>query len=162
MRALSQTEQVFLTEHRVARLATADAQGQPFVVPICYIFVGGVFYSALDEKPKRVAPTHLKRVRNILANPQVSLVVDVYDEDWSRLAYIQIRGRAELVDPGIEEHAEAIRLLRVKYPQYRQMAIDQQPVLRITPTSVVSWGAIAAQDAPPSSGSSGFGDGLQS
>lgn len=161
MRALSQTEQAFLADHRVARLATADAQGQPFVVPICYIFTGGIFYSALDEKPKSVAPTSLKRVRNMLANPQVSLVIDDYSEDWSRLAYIQIRGQAALVDPGIDEHAAAIRVLREKYPQYRQMAIDQQPVVRITPTSVVSWGAIAAQDAQPSSGSSGFGDDLQ-
>ena len=161
MRALSQAEQAFLTEHRVARLATADAQGQPFVVPICYIFAGGVFYSALDEKPKSVAPTHLKRVRNILANPQVSLVIDDYSEDWNRLAYTQIRGQAALVDPGIEEHAEAIRLLRAKYPQYRQMAIDQQPVVRIIPTSIVCWGTIAVQGALPSSGGSGFGDGLQ-
>jgi coenzyme F420-0:L-glutamate ligase/coenzyme F420-1:gamma-L-glutamate ligase len=162
MRALSQAEQAFLTDHRVARMATADARGQPFVVPICYIFARGVFYSALDEKPKSVAPTHLKRVRNILANPQVSLVVDEYDEDWSRLIYIQIRGQAALVDPGIEEHAAAIHLLRAKYPQYWQMAIDQQPVLRITPTSVASWGAIAAQDDQPSSGGSGFGDSFQS
>lgn len=161
MRALSQAEQTFLTEHRVARLATADAQGQPFVVPICYIFAGGVVYSALDEKPKSVAPTHLKRVRNMLANPQVSLVVDEYHEDWSRLAYIQIRGQAALVDPGVQEHAEAIRLLRAKYPHYWQMAIDQQPVVRITPTSIVSWGAIAAQDASPSSGGSGFSGDLQ-
>jgi PPOX class probable F420-dependent enzyme len=161
MRALSQTEQLFLTDHRVARLATADAQGQPFVVPICYIFDGGVFYSALDEKPKNVAPTHLKRVRNILANPQVSLVVDDYEEDWSRLVYIQIRGQAALVNPDIEEHAAAIRLLRAKYPQYRQMAIDRQPVLRITPTSIVSWGAIAAQDTQPLSGGSSFSSDLQ-
>lgn len=159
MRELSQAEQAFLADHRVARLATADVQGQPFVVPICYIFAGGVFYSALDEKPKSVAPTHLKRVRNILANPQVSLVVDEYDEDWSRLAYIQIRGQSALVDPGIEEHAAAILLLRAKYPQYRQMAINQQPVLRIIPTSLVSWGAVDAQRL---SGRSGFGDSLQS
>lgn len=161
MREFTQAEQEFLAGHRVARLATADAQGQPFVVPICYLFERGGFYSALDEKPKSVAPTHLKRVRNILANPQVGLVIDDYDEDWSRLAYIQIRGKAELVDPGVEEHRAAICLLRAKYPQYRQMAIDQQPVLRITPTSVVSWGAIDAQDAQRSSGHSGFGDGLQ-
>ena len=161
MRALSYAEQAFLTEHRAAHLATADTHGQPFVVPICYIFAEGVFYSGLDEKPKRVAPTHLKRVRNMLANPQVSLVVDDYSEDWSRLAYIQIRGQAALVGPGGEEHAQAIHLLRAKYPQYRQMAIDQQPVVRITPTSIVSWGAIAAQDTLPSSGGSGFGDSLQ-
>lgn len=149
MHELSQAEQEFLAGHRVARLATVDARGQPFVVPICYIFAGGIFYSALDEKPKSVAPTHLKRVRNILGNPQVGLVIDEYDEDWSRLTYIQIRGQAKLVDPGGEEHTAAILLLRAKYSQYRQMAIDQQPVLRITPTSIVSWGAIDAQDSWP-------------
>lgn len=149
MRELSQSEQEFLADHRVARLATADAWGQPFVVPICYVFVGGVFYSALDEKPKSVAPTHLKRVRNILENPQVGLVIDEYDEDWSRLTYIQVRGQAKIVDQGEEEHTAAILLLRAKYPQYRRMAIDQQPVLRITPTSIVSWSTIDAQDARP-------------
>ncbi|HEY7350728.1 MAG TPA: TIGR03668 family PPOX class F420-dependent oxidoreductase [Ktedonobacterales bacterium] len=142
MRELSQAEQQFMQQHRVARLATADAQGCPFVVPICYAFDGFSVYSALDEKPKSVAPTRLKRVRNIQANPRVALVIDDYSEDWRALAYIQIRGRADLLVEGTGEHAEAIRLLRAKYPQYRAMAIDQQPVLRITPEAIVSWGAV--------------------
>ncbi len=145
MRALSQTERWFIDTHRVARLATADAQGQPFVVPICYAFDGAYFYSALDEKPKSVVPTCLKRVRNILANPRVALVIDDYSEDWSLLTYVQIRGQAVLVEPGTEEHAEAIRLLRAKYPQYGQMAIDQQPILRITPQAIASWGTVRSQ-----------------
>ncbi len=141
MRELSPAEQQFLQEHRVARLATTDAEGQPFVVPICYVFDGGALYSALDEKPKSVAPTQLKRVQNIQVNPRVALVIDDYVEDWSRLAYIQVRGWADLLSRGTEEHARAIGLLRAKYPQYRAMAIDQQPVLRITPKTVISWGA---------------------
>ena len=149
MRELSQAEQHFLQAHRVARLATADADGQPSAVPICYAFDGRVVYSALDEKPKSVEPMRLKRVRNIQTNPRVALVIDDYAEDWRSLAYISIRGRAELLAVGTEEHAGAVRLLRAKYPQYRQMAIDQQPVVRITPTSVVSWGAIGALGAPP-------------
>lgn len=141
MRELSAAEQQFIQEQRVARLATTDAQGQPFVVPICYAFDGLCFYSALDEKPKSVAPARLKRVRNIQANPRVALVIDEYTEDWSHLAYIQIRGRADLLPEGTAAHVSAIRLLRAKYPQYQVMAIDQQPVLRITPEAIAPWGA---------------------
>ncbi|HLW00854.1 MAG TPA: TIGR03668 family PPOX class F420-dependent oxidoreductase [Ktedonobacterales bacterium] len=144
MRELSQAEQDFLQIHRVARLATADAQGQPYAVPICYAFDGRWVYSALDEKPKSVEPTRLKRVRNIQANPRVALVVDDYAEDWRLLAYIQLRGQADLLPVGAEAHAGAVRLLRAKYPQYEQMAIDQQPVLRIAPEAIVTWGAVAA------------------
>ncbi|HEU5368422.1 MAG TPA: TIGR03668 family PPOX class F420-dependent oxidoreductase [Ktedonobacterales bacterium] len=142
MRELSPAEQQFLQAHRVARLATTDAAGQPYAVPICYAFDGHCVYSALDEKPKSVAPTRLKRVRNIQANPRVALVIDDYGEDWSRLAYMQIRGQADLLAVGAAGHAEAVRLLRAKYPQYERMAIDQQPILRITPEAVVAWGSV--------------------
>jgi len=142
MRQLSQAERQFLTTHRVARLATVDAQGQPFVVPICYVFDGTAVYSALDEKPKSVAPMQLKRVRNIIADPHVALVVDDYSEDWRALAYLQIRGQAVLVEPGSQEQRAAIPLLRAKYVQYQAMAIDQQPVLQITPEAISSWGAV--------------------
>jgi PPOX class probable F420-dependent enzyme len=144
MRELSPAEQQFIQAQRVARLATADADGQPFVVPICYAFDGRYIYSALDEKPKSVAPMRLKRVRNIQANPRVALVIDEYAEDWNRLAYLQIRGRADLLPPGTAEHAAAVLLLRAKYPQYGAMAIDQQPILRLTPEAVVSWGTVQA------------------
>jgi PPOX class probable F420-dependent enzyme len=147
MRELSQAELGFIQAHRVARLATTDAQGQPFAVPICYAFDGHFVYSALDEKPKTVEPTRLKRVRNIQANPRVALVIDDYAEDWRALAYIQLRGRADLLPVGSEAHAGAVRLLRAKYPQYEQMAIDQQPILRITPEAIVTWGAVQAPDA---------------
>ena len=111
-------------------------------MPICYAFDGRVVYSALDEKPKSVEPTRLKRVRNIQANPHVALVIDDYSEDWRELAYLQLRGRADLLPVGSDEHAEAVRLLREKYLQYGSMAIDQQPILRITPEAVVAWGAL--------------------
>ncbi len=140
MRELSPAEQQFLQTHRVARLATADAAGQPYAVPICYAFDGHCVYSALDEKPKSVEPARLKRVRNIQANPRVALVIDDYAEDWRALAYIQLRGLADLLAAGTEAHADAVRLLRAKYPQYAAMAIDRQPILRITPQAVVSWG----------------------
>ena len=93
----------------------------------------------LDEKPKRVADSDLRRVRNIEGNPGVALVVDRYDEDWSRLAFVQIRGEARIVSPGEAGHAEAIAALRAKYPQYRAMAIEQRPVIAIGHLTATSW-----------------------
>src|SRR3954454_14227 len=87
----------YLGSARVARLATVDAQGRPYVVPVCFAFDGRSIYMALDEKPKSVSPARLKRVRNIQANPHVSLLVDSYGEDWSRLSYVMVGGEARLV-----------------------------------------------------------------
>src|SRR6266511_2230132 len=85
---------------RVAHLATADAYGQPHVVPICFVFDGNYFYSPIDEKPKRTAPQKLKRLKNIQENPQVALVIDSYNEDWRKLAYILVRGSARVLLSG--------------------------------------------------------------
>src|SRR4029077_14156187 len=74
----------FLRSARVARLATADKSGQPHVIPICFVFDGQNFYSPIDEKPKRAAPTNLKRLRNIRENPKVTIVIDHYEEDWRK------------------------------------------------------------------------------
>jgi PPOX class probable F420-dependent enzyme len=123
----------------VGRLATADAGGAPHVIPVCYVFDGQAIYSVLDQKPKRSALPRLKRVRNIQANPRVALVVDHYEEDWQRLWYILVSGQAELLVEG-NERVEAIKLLRQKYSQYRDMPIDPNPVIKITPDRVVSWG----------------------
>jgi len=127
---------------RVARLATLDAERRPHAVPICFACNGSVFYSAIDRKPKRVAPNRLTRVKNIQETPQVALLVDEYDEDWTRLWYVLVRGEAELVsDPA--EGNRAIRCLRAKYPQYdMDMLADDAPVLRITPVQITAWGKI--------------------
>jgi PPOX class probable F420-dependent enzyme len=85
---------------RVAHLATADAAGQPHVIPICFVFDGANFYSPIDEKPKRVTASKLKRLRNIRENPRVALVIDHYDENWAKLAYILVTGRARLLASG--------------------------------------------------------------
>jgi coenzyme F420-0:L-glutamate ligase / coenzyme F420-1:gamma-L-glutamate ligase len=108
-------------------------------VPVCFAWDGTRAYFALDEKPKQVAPTTLKRVRNILAHPNVALLIDYYSDDWRRLAYVLLRGAAILLEVGSEEHVAAIALLRDKYSQYRAMAIEQQPVIRLAPERVVSW-----------------------
>jgi PPOX class probable F420-dependent enzyme len=106
-----------------------------------------LIYIALDEKPKNVPPNRLKRVKNILENPKVALVVDRYSEDWDLLAYVMVRGRAGLVELGTEEHAAAIRLLRGKYHQYERMRIEENPTISIRPERAASWGAL---DAPES------------
>lgn len=147
---------VLLDEARVARLATVDEHGRPHVVPVCFVFDRAIAYIALDAKPKRVPVTRLRRVRNILANPEVQLLIDRYDEDWSRLAYSQLRGRASLLDSG-EDHANALRLLREKYPQYRQMPLEDAPVIRIEVYETASWAAGLSGDPRASEDAPGMG-----
>ncbi len=140
MAQVSPSQARLLADARVGHLATADAAGVPHVVPVCYALAEKVIYSVLDQKPKRVSVARLRRVRNIQANPHIALVVDHYEEDWLSLWYILVLGRAELLWEG-EERVTAIRQLRQKYPQYREMDIEGNPVIRITPTKVVSWAA---------------------
>ncbi|MDE2842089.1 MAG: TIGR03668 family PPOX class F420-dependent oxidoreductase [Chloroflexota bacterium] len=130
----------------VGRLSTAGASGTPHVIPVCFALdwdgTSAAIYIALDQKPKRAALTRLRRVRNILENPQVALVVDHYDSDWTQLWYILLTGAAELLEDGAreaEERREAVRLLRQKYPQYLEMDIDGNPVIRITPHRATAW-----------------------
>jgi coenzyme F420-0:L-glutamate ligase / coenzyme F420-1:gamma-L-glutamate ligase len=145
--SLTDDERAFVLAQRAGRLATANAHGQPSVVPVCYAYDGSRFYSPLDEKPKRVGPGELRRVRDIAANPAVSLVIDHYEDDWSRLGFVQVRGRAELLAPGEPGHADAVRRLRERYVQYQTMALAERPVIAITPEAVVSWGPAVSQGA---------------
>ena len=103
------------------------------------MFDGQSLYSPLDEKPKSTGVRSLGRVRNIEANPQISLVIDDYSEDWKKLVYVLISGEAEVIDPADKEHAQAVVLLRAKYPQYGSMAIESRPMLRIRPTKIKVW-----------------------
>lgn len=147
----------FLQAERVARLATVGRDGGPHLVPVCYALAAdadtlAALYIALDEKPKRVAPQQLRRVRNILAEPRVSLLVDRYDDgDWDNLAFVRIDGMATILAPGEAEHAAALTLLRTRYPQYRAMDLASRPIIKIAPTTLRSWGALApsAADAAP-------------
>src|SRR5438876_205733 len=135
---LTEAETAFVQIMRVARLATADENGSPHLVPVCYAFDGTRFYTPLDEKPKRVAGTQLRRVRNIEARHEASLLIDQYDDDWSRLGYVLVHGHADLLQPEDEAHRHAVALLRERYTQYRTMALEQYPVIVITPDSVTS------------------------
>ena len=138
---MNKNTEAFIRDARTAHLATADKSGQPHVIPICFVFDGKQFYSPIDEKPKRIAPAKLKRLRNIAENPQVALVIDRYDEDWRKLGYALIFGKARILLSG-EKHQRAVKLLLGKYPQYRSMAIDERPMIVITPKRIVSWGAL--------------------
>jgi PPOX class probable F420-dependent enzyme len=126
-----------LTEGRVARLGTADAAGRPLVVPICYAYDGRAIFSAVDAKPKRTR--QLRRLRNIVENPHVALVVDEYDEDWSRLRWVIVEGRADLLDAGAD-HARGLDLLHTKYRQYQALGLPREsPVIRIVPERFLTW-----------------------
>jgi len=131
-----------LEASRVARLATLDTERKPHAVPICFVCDGSLFYSAIDHKPKRVAASQLARLKNIKKTPQVALLVDQYDEDWTRLWYVLVRGEAELVS-SVAERNRAIKRLRAKYPQYdADMLPADAPVLRITPVRITVWGKV--------------------
>ena len=125
---------------RVGHLATADAEGRPHVVPVCFAYLDGRIYIAIDEKPKR--SLRLKRLRNIEENPRVALVFDRYDEDWSRLGWVMVRGTATVIDGGAE-HERAVAELREKYEQYRSMTLEGRPVISVTVERVSSWGDLA-------------------
>ena len=129
-----------LYESRVARLGTADRAGQPLVIPVCYAFDGRACFSAIDAKPKRVGTLQLRRIRNIAENPRVSLTVDRYDEEWSRLCWVIVQGRADILTEG-PERAGAVDLLQVKYAQYRAMGLDRETatVIRIAPEKALYW-----------------------
>ena len=134
-------EQVaFLREQRVARLATVDEAGRPHVLPVCFAELDGLLYTPIDEKPKRGDPRSLRRIRNILAHPDVCLVVDHDEENWTHLAWLQVRGRAALVED-LGERTRALAHLRARYPQYRAMDLESRPLIRITPDHVVGWAA---------------------
>lgn len=147
---LTEAEATFVQQQRVARLATVDVDGNPHVIPVCYAFDGTRFYTPLDEKPKRVESYQLQRVRNIMAHATIALVIDRYDDDWSQLGYVLIRGQAELIPPeqtGV--HSQALALLRERYMQYRAMALEKYAIIVITPAQVTSWGpALQPQRLP--------------
>ena len=142
---LNQRQRDFLDHSRVGHLATADAGGAPHVVPVCYAIAadrekGETLYITIDEKPKR-QDRPLKRLRNILENPQTAFVVDRWDEDWTRLGWVMLRGRAEILDAGAE-HDRAQGLLIARYPQYRAMQLGGLPVIALRIARATAWGEL--------------------
>jgi PPOX class probable F420-dependent enzyme len=130
----------FLDAHEIGHLATADRAGTPHVVPLCYARVADRLYFVADDKPKRRGPRALKRLANIAANPRAALVVDDYDADWTRLAYLLVHLDAALVDDA-HEYAAALAALRERYAPYRDMALElaTHPMVRLTPRRWHLW-----------------------
>jgi PPOX class probable F420-dependent enzyme len=139
---LTEEQRRFLEAERVARLATADRSGRPHVVPICYALLGDTVYFTIDEKPKRRPGAALKRLANLRENPFAALVVDRYHEDWSRLAWVMVQGRAAILPSG-SEHDRAQAALRARYPQLAAMRIAHLPVVAILLDHAASWGRLA-------------------
>jgi PPOX class probable F420-dependent enzyme len=111
-RPLTPWERALLAQQRVAHLVTVNAAGEPAVVPVVYAFDSAHVITPLDGKPKRVGVMQLRRVRDIAANAQVALVIDHYDEAWSQLAWVQLRGTATLIEEG-PRYAPGMALLAV-------------------------------------------------
>jgi len=161
MAILSQPARDFLARQRVGRLATADRHAAPHVVPVCYAVADDTLYITIDEKPKRAAAEGasakpaaaegasalkrarpLKRLANIAENPTVAVVVDRWDEDWTRLGWIMLRGAAEILADGAE-HDAAQALLVARYPQYAAMRLADLPVIAVRIARATSWGDLA-------------------
>jgi PPOX class probable F420-dependent enzyme len=126
---------------RVARLATVGADGCPHLVPICFVLERDVLYSAVDEKPKR--SRRLKRLENIRNHPDVAVLVDHYEEDWTRLWWVRLDGTASVLDEG-PEREHALALLREKYEQYR----SQPPTGPVIAVHVERWRAWSSGTGP--------------
>jgi PPOX class probable F420-dependent enzyme len=145
---LSADQRAFLGPARQAVLATIAADGRPRLVPICFVLDAAqpILYTPIDEKPKRESdPLALARIRDITADPRVSVLVDRWDEDWSRLAWLRASGRAVVLDPtadaDADEHGHAVAALRAKYPQYATHRLETRPLIRVTLESVTTWGS---------------------
>jgi len=139
---VSEHQARFLASCRVGHLATANARAIPHVVPVCFIVNDGTLYITIDQKPKGDVRT-LKRLRNIIENPVAVFVADRWDEDWTRLGWVMLRGPAEIIADGAE-HDRAQALLRSRYPQYRNMELGGLPVIAIRIEHVTSWGDLSA------------------
>ena len=128
----------------VATLATVDADAEPTVIPICFVYQSGRLYTPIDDKRKRVSWGRLKRLRNIEGNPKVSVLVEEYSKDWSQLAYVLFHGLAEALlpqGPFAREHRSAVQSFHDKYAQYRSSTIDRRPIIRIIPSRARHWTA---------------------
>jgi PPOX class probable F420-dependent enzyme len=127
---------------RVARLATVDPDGRPHLVPVVFALVGDTLYTGVDAKPKRSRT--LRRIENARERPDVTVLVDHYEEDWTRLWWARLRGRARVLDGG-EEAERALEALTAKYEQYLQ-APPGLPVLAVDVDEWRGWSAAEAAD----------------
>ena len=131
-----------LQHSRSAHLATASAEADPHLIPVVYALHDEAIWIAIDEKPKTTL--RLRRLRNIEENPRFALLVDHYSDDWSQLRWVLLRGPAEVWWPQTWDSTAAeaaIAVLRARYPQYEEMALEKRPLLRLTAERVTRWSA---------------------
>ena len=138
---------LLLERHPVGRLATLGAAGDIAQVPIVFVHYQGELWSPVDGKPK--SGGELVRVRNVRRNPDVSLLLDAYDQDWSKLWWLRIEGQASILqqDPGADTRVAAvIQALCSKYPQYQDVPVLREPptLIVIRPRRMLSWCANAS------------------
>lgn len=152
---LAEATRAFVSAAREATLATIDPDGRPRLVPICFVLGTETdrlgrpsLYTPIDEKPKASPePRQLARVRDLLILPDAVVLVDRWDEDWSRLAWVRMYGRGEVLEPQpreVDEHAAAVAALRAKYPQYASHRLEARPIIRVTIDAIRSWGDLGA------------------
>ncbi|HEY6201884.1 MAG TPA: TIGR03668 family PPOX class F420-dependent oxidoreductase [Candidatus Limnocylindria bacterium] len=139
MPSLSAGARDLLSTARVGHLATSDQYARPHVVPIVFVWSDDVLYTPLDRKPKRDDDWHaLRRVRNIETNGRVAVVIDRYDEDWSRLAWVMLEGVATILENGEERDKAAAQLL-AKYAQYETLSLAGRPFVRMKIERASEW-----------------------
>ena len=141
---------------RVARLATADSKAKPHIVPVVFAFYGEKYYIPIDEKTKTTKPGELRRIKNIDVNPAVALLIDEYNEDWKKLLFIMVQGKAAILgkkkgnDEGTREEEDgddkllkkAHELLKTKYPQYQHIDIGKLSIV-IYPQKTIYWSMLS-------------------
>jgi PPOX class probable F420-dependent enzyme len=138
---ISSAVKELIEKARVARLATVDSQSIPHLVPVVFVFDGSHFFIPIDEKRKKITkPTKLKRIRNIQQNPNVALLIDKYSEEWNKLAFVMIQGRALIANKSDEdvEVKNAYKMFTAKYIQYQRLGLGQMCII-IRPEKVVYW-----------------------
>ena len=141
MTELDAASRAMVGSARVAHLATADQYSRPHNVPVVFVIDGDRLYFPLDRKPKREDDWHmLRRVRNIETNGRVAIIVDHYEEDWTKLAWVLLEGVATILETG-EERDAAAHALQAKYAQYAGRALDARPVVRVAIERTVAWRA---------------------
>ena len=136
---LNQKTMTLIKGAKVARLATVDQKSHPYVVPVVFVFHENSFFIPLDEKVKTVNPRKLKRVKNIEKNPNVTLLIDKYQNNWKNLFFLMIHGKATITDSKNSKSMDKIhKLLISKYPQYKKIGIGNS-CITINPTKVIFW-----------------------
>ena len=136
VRVFTVWQRELIEESRVAHFGTISRDGRPHLVPVCYALSGGRFWVPIDAKPKTGAA--LTRVRNIGREPRAALLIDRYDEEWARLAWVRIDCRARVLARG-ESSADPLAALRARYRQYESMDLEERPLIELSPERVTGW-----------------------